>query len=76
MEPHHFTSQEWATLLDQIKVLLVATITALCSGIAACIIAWRTGQKVENHDARAAARARELGHPANPAVHQSDRGHV
>jgi hypothetical protein len=60
-----WTSAEW-----------VAVITAIFAGLASLVASWRAGNKIDAHDARSTARARERGDTANPAVKAEDRGHL
>jgi hypothetical protein len=61
----HWTPEQW-----------IAVIGAIFAGIASVIASLRAGQKIDEHDARATARARERGEPANPSVTNADRGHL
>lgn len=70
------TPEQWSTLIHTAEYALTATIAALGAVICNIIVAWRTGEKIERHDARATARAREKGEVANPQVRAEDRGHV
>lgn len=61
----HWTVEQWSAIIG-----------AIFAGLAAMITAWRTGQKVDQHDARSTARARERGEVSNPQVRAEDRGHL
>jgi hypothetical protein len=60
-----WSPEQWAVVIG-----------AFFTGLGSLIFAWRTGQKLENHDARSTARARERGDTANPSVKAEDRGHL
>lgn len=68
---------------EQFTAIMTAIITAIGVQIVNIIIALRAGKKVEEtvkkveaHDARSAARAREAGHDPNPRVLPEDKGNV
>jgi hypothetical protein len=76
LKPPQLTVEEWRTLIDAFDVAIVAIITAICTGIAGIITTVHTGKKIEKHDERSAARARESGQSDNPVILPEDKGHV